>query len=294
MACVFLYTCEGLPQGVPFGFTSHPKSKGALPRNAKQKADPIAFSTYKGDRCPMPLHFYTDRRVLKAAGLSPIADADLGALEAKCPELCCDMPLAYAPEPVVVSSSSKEDEAISLLLRRFLPFPRLSSFVEPLVASILTWAEYYRPRLSPREKTTPSPRDITPDPQGPRPEPSAYNDVPMDTIGQHSTTVVLNLEDQGDEEDGIPPCQPSAVAIPKVVRKDPPPPSPAAPNHAKLISSFSSLRDKLEGELKALEKEKAREEGVLQRHLKNMAGVHTTLQVKYAASVHRTEAVRAE
>ncbi|GAA0155035.1 hypothetical protein LIER_12858 [Lithospermum erythrorhizon] len=73
---------EGLPQGVAFGFISHSKSNGALPRSGKHKADAHAFSTYWGDKLPMPLQFYTDFRVLKAVGLSPIADADLGALEA--------------------------------------------------------------------------------------------------------------------------------------------------------------------------------------------------------------------
>ncbi|GAA0175490.1 hypothetical protein LIER_28655 [Lithospermum erythrorhizon] len=47
----------------------------------RHKADAHAFSTYWGDKLPMPLHFYMDRRVLQAAGLSPIADAELGALE---------------------------------------------------------------------------------------------------------------------------------------------------------------------------------------------------------------------
>ncbi|GAA0157091.1 hypothetical protein LIER_14430 [Lithospermum erythrorhizon] len=42
----FYASCEGLPQGVPFGFTSHPKSNEALPRIAKHKADANAFSTY--------------------------------------------------------------------------------------------------------------------------------------------------------------------------------------------------------------------------------------------------------
>ncbi|GAA0167449.1 hypothetical protein LIER_40378 [Lithospermum erythrorhizon] len=60
-------------------------------------------------------------------------------------------------------------------------------------------------------------------------------------------------------------------------------------------ASGSSFRaGQLEGELKALKKEKAREEGVLQRRLKNLEGEHITLQEKYVASVCRTEVVRAE
>ncbi|GAA0148154.1 hypothetical protein LIER_07675 [Lithospermum erythrorhizon] len=102
--------------------------------------------------------------------------------------------------------------------------------------------------------------------------------------------------------------------------RTPPASSSAVSNHAELISSLSTLGDKgvalqsykeilssyedvsgsssrvgqLEGELKALKKEKAREEGILQRHLKNLVGEHTTLQEKYVASVRRTEVVRAE
>ncbi|GAA0161139.1 hypothetical protein LIER_17526 [Lithospermum erythrorhizon] len=106
--------------------------------------------------------------------------------------------------------------------------------------------------------------------------------------------------------------------------RTPPSSSNAAPNHAKLISSLSALGDKffalhgvalqsymeimpsyeaasgsssrgsqLEGELKALRKEKAREEGVLECRLKNLASEHTTLQERYGASVWRTVAVRA-
>ncbi|GAA0156227.1 hypothetical protein LIER_13767 [Lithospermum erythrorhizon] len=41
-------------------------------------------------------------------------------------------------EPVVVGSSSEEDEALSPLLRRYLRFSGLTSFVELLVACILT------------------------------------------------------------------------------------------------------------------------------------------------------------
>ncbi|GAA0162289.1 hypothetical protein LIER_18413 [Lithospermum erythrorhizon] len=311
--CIFVVALENglrlhvqpyVGRGVPFGFTSHPKSKGVLPKTAKHKADAIAFSTYWGDRRPMPLHFYTDHRVLKAASLSPIAKADLGALDT-----------------LRVSYSMPDHAPLSPLA---IPAAALNQL--PL-----------RPLLSPGEITAPGPRGITLEPsgmgvgtsqcsrehlsasippslqgQGLSPPPTAnqaLGDAPMDTSGQHYTTIVLNPEDQGDvglEEDGIRPFQSSTVAIPKEVRKDPPlPPSPASPNHAELISSFSALGDKeasgssswagqLEGELKALKKKKAREEGVMQCRLKNLAREHTTLQERYAASVCRTEAVRAE
>ncbi|GAA0155364.1 hypothetical protein LIER_13111 [Lithospermum erythrorhizon] len=72
----FYASGEGLPQGAPFGFMFHTKSHRALPRCAKHKADAHTFSTYWGDILSMPLHFYTDCRVLKAAGLSPAADAN--------------------------------------------------------------------------------------------------------------------------------------------------------------------------------------------------------------------------
>ncbi|GAA0183340.1 hypothetical protein LIER_30766 [Lithospermum erythrorhizon] len=60
------------------------------------------------------------------------------------------------------------------------------------------------------------------------------------------------------------------------------------------VSGSSSLAGQLEGELKGLKKEKAREDCILQCRLKNLAGKHATLQEKYVASVSRTEAVRAE
>ncbi|GAA0157009.1 hypothetical protein LIER_14368 [Lithospermum erythrorhizon] len=120
-----------------------------------------------------------DTQVLKAAGFSPIADADLGALKGS--EFCDNRP--PMPKPVEVSFSSEEDEALGPLLRS----------------------------------------------------------------GQHSTTVVLEPGDQ----DGV---------------------------------------DSLEGKLKDLKKEKAREEGTLQCHLKNLVDEHITLQEKYAANVRRTEA----
>ncbi|GAA0172215.1 hypothetical protein LIER_41302 [Lithospermum erythrorhizon] len=60
------------------------------------------------------------------------------------------------------------------------------------------------------------------------------------------------------------------------------------------VSGSSSRSGQLEDELKALRKEKAWEEGVLQRRLRILANLHTTLQVKYPASVRRIEAIRAD
>ncbi|GAA0156724.1 hypothetical protein LIER_14148 [Lithospermum erythrorhizon] len=118
-------------------------------RSTKHMAGSIAFSTYWENKCPMPLHFYSDQRVLKAAGLSIGSDVDLGALEAlratfnvhdhaplpppTAPATSFDqLPLSpYRFKPVLVSSSSEEDEVGSPLMRGYVPFPGLSSFVDP-------------------------------------------------------------------------------------------------------------------------------------------------------------------
>ncbi|GAA0164246.1 hypothetical protein LIER_19931 [Lithospermum erythrorhizon] len=110
---LFYASGEGLPPEVPSDFVAHPKSNSALPRSAKHKADAHAFSTYWEDKSPMPLHFYSDRSVLKADGLFPIAEAKPRALEALRVSFCLQ-----PPEPVVVASSSEEDEVPSSLLRR--------------------------------------------------------------------------------------------------------------------------------------------------------------------------------
>ncbi|GAA0166344.1 hypothetical protein LIER_21519 [Lithospermum erythrorhizon] len=76
-----------------------------------------------------------------------------------------------------------------------------------------------------------------------------------------------------------------------------PPSSSAVSNNAELISSLSILGDKagqLERELKALKQEKAREEGVLQRLLRNLTGEHTTLQEKNVAGSLHIVAMKAE
>ncbi|GAA0144250.1 hypothetical protein LIER_04747 [Lithospermum erythrorhizon] len=97
---------------------------------------------------------------------------------------------------------------------------------------------------------------------------------------------------------GSPLDSPRPSQLLKRSKRTPPSSSPADANHAELISSLSALVHKellssyeavsrsssragqLEGELKALKKKKAREEGVLQRHLKNLVSEHTTLQEK--------------
>ncbi|GAA0159864.1 hypothetical protein LIER_43498 [Lithospermum erythrorhizon] len=54
----------------------------------------------------MPLHFYTDRRVLNVAGLSPIANAALGALEAL--KVSCSEPDSLPhPPPAAYDAASK-------------------------------------------------------------------------------------------------------------------------------------------------------------------------------------------
>ncbi|GAA0162576.1 hypothetical protein LIER_18638 [Lithospermum erythrorhizon] len=59
-------------------------------------------------------------------------------------------------------------------------------------------------------------------------------------------------------------------------------------------SATSSGISQLEQELKTLKKEKAREEGALQRYLTNLARDHDILKERYATSVRRTEAVKAK
>ncbi|GAA0170650.1 hypothetical protein LIER_24871 [Lithospermum erythrorhizon] len=264
-------------------------------------------------------------------------------------------PPALAPKQVMVSSSSEEDGTMSSLLRMYLPLPGLSFFVEPLVASILTWAACHRPRLAHGETYALGPQDALPEPQGMRintspgsegnlssPSPpsllgqsqsplptanQALGDAPVNASGQHSTTVVLDRDNlsgvgivtpqtpssvllQASElhamgqsmsppRSSLPPRKGMGTSLvsprpSQSLRRSEKTPPPPSPNHTELISSFSALGDKLEGELRALKKENPCEEGVLQRRLKNLVGEHITLQEKYAASVRRTEAVRAE
>ncbi|GAA0186531.1 hypothetical protein LIER_33819 [Lithospermum erythrorhizon] len=70
--------------------------------------------------------------------------------------------------------------------------------------------------------------------------------------------------------------------------------------YKRLLTSFeeasqsSSRVSQLEQELRALRREKAREEGALKRCLKNLAGEHDALKERYAASVRRTDSKRSQ
>ncbi|GAA0175227.1 hypothetical protein LIER_41870 [Lithospermum erythrorhizon] len=275
----------------------------------------------------MALHFYTDRRVLKAAGLSSIVDADLGALEAlkvtfnvpdhALPPLPAlleapsnQLPLrspAPTTKPVMVSSSSREDEAASPLLRRYLPFSGsqlLSNHFSPLLSHGLCVVGLASPwEKQPYRVTLTSPRSSKGHGQSlPPTVDCAPGDTPVGTGGQHSATVVLNPEDQREPRGsplllkriGSPLVNPRPTQYLRWIGKTPHAQSLAALNHEELISSFSALGDKeasgssslagqLEIELKALKREKAREEGVLQWCLRNLTGEHTTPQEKYDA-----------
>ncbi|GAA0148932.1 hypothetical protein LIER_08240 [Lithospermum erythrorhizon] len=106
----------------------------------------------------------------------------------------------------MLNNSSEEDEAASPLLRRYVPFPGLSLFVEPLIASILTWAARCKPLLPLGETSASGPRKATPKPQGAggqgqSPPPTAdhsSSDTPVDASVQYCTTIVLNPDDQGE------------------------------------------------------------------------------------------------
>ncbi|GAA0169489.1 hypothetical protein LIER_23964 [Lithospermum erythrorhizon] len=139
------------------------KSKGTLSLSVKHKADAIVFSTYWANRRPMPLHFYSDHRVLKAAGLSPSSDVDPGTLEAlratynvhnhvlpphaaasldSSDKLPLRPPAPNITGPVMVSSSLEEDEVASPLLssvmqqlRKQIPRLRRENLAE--VSSVL-------------------------------------------------------------------------------------------------------------------------------------------------------------
>ncbi|GAA0183454.1 hypothetical protein LIER_30862 [Lithospermum erythrorhizon] len=78
----FFVLGEGLPKDVHFSFTHHPKSTGSLPGSAQHMADYAAFTTYWVNTRLMALHFYSEPRVLRAAGLIPGSTADPGTLEA--------------------------------------------------------------------------------------------------------------------------------------------------------------------------------------------------------------------
>ncbi|GAA0155385.1 hypothetical protein LIER_38074 [Lithospermum erythrorhizon] len=259
-----------------------------------------------------------------------------------------------APEPVVVCSSLEEDEALSSLLRRYLHFSGLTSFLEPLIASILTWAARHRPRPSAGETSVPNCQDATLESSGRDSGWCLFSSSPNSFFGPLLSSGVPAYEEgyvsargfsSSPKEDGVSPCKSSGLTVSEEVREDTPSSSSAARNYAELISSLSAQGDKvrsfplppfhtlsnsfglpivfwpscsgssvykellssyeaasepssqagrLERELEALKKEKAREEGVLQRRVRNLASEHSTLQEKYADGARCLEAVRAE
>ncbi|GAA0168659.1 hypothetical protein LIER_23327 [Lithospermum erythrorhizon] len=143
----------------------------------------------------MPLHFYTDLRVLRAVGLFPIVDANLRALEAlrvsyivpdhappslpAAPVVATDQPSLRpstpATDPVMVGSSSEEDEAMSPLLRR--------------------------PRLLVGEASVPNPQDVVLESQGrgtcapPSPEGHLSSSSPL--LGQSHSPLPMATQVQG-------------------------------------------------------------------------------------------------
>ncbi|GAA0187354.1 hypothetical protein LIER_34642 [Lithospermum erythrorhizon] len=97
---------------------------------------------------------------------------------------------------MVVRSSLEEKEVASPLLKRYLPFPGLSSFVDPFVASILTRAAHFRARHPPGQSALlPTDHDPTATPAG---------------ACAHSTTVVLQPKDHEEVSSAIPQGPPSA------------------------------------------------------------------------------------
>ncbi|GAA0174476.1 hypothetical protein LIER_27861 [Lithospermum erythrorhizon] len=232
----------------------------------------------------MPPHFYTDRRVLKVAGFFPIADADLGALEAL--KVSYNVPDHVPPSPstslgastnqsilraVMVGSFREEDEALSPLSRRYLPFFRLTYFVETLVTSILTWAARYRPHPSASEiyvpncqfvtlgssgretSTPPSPEDhfsfsppLLVQSRNPPPSaPQAPGDALVDVGEQYSNIVILESEDQGGVSLAVP-KNPSSVPLstpePQVMKQAMSPTGGSIPPRKRMRSPPASPR----------------------------------------------------
>ncbi|GAA0185819.1 hypothetical protein LIER_33107 [Lithospermum erythrorhizon] len=185
----------------------------------------------------MPLHFYTDRRVLKATGLSLRADADLGGAEnllqrarrctASTTSRSYNCLEPTAPEVILCHIS----HILPLFIYRVLnvvitglhPLNRSSSFFELFVVSTPTWATRHRPCPLLGEASLPSLQDAAPmsrrigtntppSPEGhlsssspllgqsknPRPPANQVPSVvPGDAGRQYSATVVLEQEDQG-------------------------------------------------------------------------------------------------
>ncbi|GAA0184539.1 hypothetical protein LIER_31827 [Lithospermum erythrorhizon] len=162
----------------------------------------------------------------------------------------------------------EKDEVASPLLRRYFPLLGLSSFVDPFVTSILTWAARFRSRHPRGEATAPIPNDTALEPQNAR-----------DNTPQGSTEDLYVLSIFLRVEIKIPCLQLSLSQLPPLLESVPlDPPSCSQffglqrvvlQSYKGLLSSYeeasgcSSQVGQLENELKALRREKAREEGFL-------------------------------
>ncbi|GAA0156153.1 hypothetical protein LIER_13710 [Lithospermum erythrorhizon] len=303
----FYASGEGLQPDVPSSFMAHLKSNSALPRSVKHKADAHACSTYWKDKSSMPFHFYTDCLVLKAAGLFPIADADPRVLEAL-------RPPAPTPEPVLVGSSFEEDEALSPLLRR-IPKRQLHNLRtgELKLLRVLRGIPHPRhlllhgtatkvrlPQLQPPLKKMLADNVLLPwywsrkimvvlVEQLPRP-------LPLSLSRFRSLVSWIHLFLLGGY---FPPGKrlgsPLYSSWPSQFLRS----FLALQSYKDLLSSYEAASGsfsrvgQLEGELKVLKVEKAREEGALQRILKTLAREHSIPQERYGASTRRTEAMGA-
>ncbi|GAA0158652.1 hypothetical protein LIER_15618 [Lithospermum erythrorhizon] len=98
--------------------------------------------------------------------------------------------------PVVVSSSLGEDEMVGALQRMYLPFPGLSSFVDPFVTSILTWVARFRARHPIGESPMLAQSDTTLKPQG------AGGDTSQGSRGNLSCSPILP---SGQGQGSLPP-----------------------------------------------------------------------------------------
>ncbi|GAA0158429.1 hypothetical protein LIER_15459 [Lithospermum erythrorhizon] len=174
MACVSLSilsweTCcfwDGLPIDVRWVHAFR-KSIVALPGSTKHKADFVAFTSYWANKHPMPLHLYSDPRVLKATDLAPGSVADLGALDS----LRATYNVGdHAPLPLLIVPTTSSDQ-------------------QPL-----------RPRPSAGGPSVTSPSD---DKGSVLPVGQVGTTTPADgpiLVGEHSATVVL--EPKGHKEVG--------------------------------------------------------------------------------------------
>ncbi|GAA0145031.1 hypothetical protein LIER_05319 [Lithospermum erythrorhizon] len=242
-------------------FHPYRMSTRALVGSTKHKADSLTFAAYWANILPMPFHLYSDPMVLKATVLAPGSAANLRALKAlratynvsdhflpphpAVPATSSDQqPLngLRAPDaagPVVVSSASEEDEVTGCLLRRFLPLPGLSFFVDLFIASLLTWAARFRPRPPARGPSVTTQMLLLWDLK-------AITLSPLPALAAQ-VTGPSPLAPEGPsasrKRKGSPPSNPRPTQSQRrssVSRK-----SSADPNHEELISSLSTLGDKV-------------------------------------------------